>query len=479
MSEQPFDEIGQPTSSCMGVKTKTVAAIASNAWNINMNNGNINNNNNKTNTNRVRAISATSSKVYDIPLSSIIEAYDNCCANKRSATDCVRFYSSYEMQLVHLWQQICHGDYTPSPSTAFIVNKPVKREIFAAAFVDRVVHHWICMRIEPLIESHFMECGDVSMNCRKGHGCQVAVRRLDSIIKRVSGEYTRDAWVFKGDIQSFFMSMPKSLIWEIVSDFLEEHYHGEDKDCLLYLLRITIFNHPEEACIRKSPVSYWIGLPPNKSLFGSDPDRGMAIGNLPTQLLANFFATCLDLYIMKKLGYDGDYLRFVDDFAIVTVNLPKLKDDIPFIDHYLNEQMLLTLHPKKRYLQHYSKGIPFVGAVIKPGRIYISNRTRGNLYRCIHKYNGYARDGMAPFVAEKFIASLNSYFGLMIHYDTYGVRRKAIRMLEPVWWEYLYVKGHFEVIALKKKYRSHYIMKHAARDRMAVAKILMPELMTE
>jgi len=478
MSEQPFDEIGQPTSSCTEVKTKTVAAVASNAWNINMNNGNINNNN-KTNSNRVRAISATSSKVYDIPLSSIIEAYDNCCANKHSATDCVRFYSSYEMQLVYLWQQICYGYYQPAPSTAFIVNRPVKREIFAAAYIDRVVHHWICMRIEPLIEAHFMECGDVSMNCRKEHGCQVAVKRLDGIIRRVSLNYTRDAWVFKGDIQSFFMSMPKSLIWEMVSDFLEERYDKDDKDCLLYLLSITIFNHPEDSCIRKSPLSYWEGLPASKSLFGSDPDKGMAIGNLPTQLLANFLATCLDLYVMKHLGYDGNYLRFVDDFAIVTSDLQKLKHDIPPIEAYLKEQMLLKLHPKKRYLQHYSKGVPFVGAVIKPGRTYISNRTRGNLYRCIHRYNGYAKDGMAPMVAEKFVASLNSYFGLMIHYDTYGVRRKAIKMLDPEWWEYLYIRGHYEVVVLKKKCRNHYILKKAARKREVVGQLLTPELMQE
>lgn len=179
------------------------------------------------------------------------------------------------------------------------------------------------------------------------------------------------------------------------------------------------------------------------------------------------------------MGYDGNYLRFVDDFAIVTSDLQKLKHDIPPIEAYLKEQMLLKLHPKKRYLQHYSKGVPFVGAVIKPGRTYISNRTRGNLYRCIHRYNGYAKDGMVPMAAEKFVASLNSYFGLMIHYDTYGVRRKAIKMLDPEWWEYLYIRGHYEVVVLKKKYRNHYILKKAARKREVVGQLLTPELMQE
>lgn len=469
-------KLGSPLPFVRELRLREWLQIAANAWNINMNNGNINNNNNKTNTNRVRSLSATSSKVYDIPFSSIIEAYDNCCANKHTAPDCVRFYYSYEYQLVNLWNAICYRSYKPAPSSAFIVDRPVKREIFAAAFIDRVVHHWICMRIEPLIEEHFMAYGDVSMNCRKGHGCQVAVFRLDSIIKKVTDNYKGNAWIFKGDIQSFFMSMPKSVIWDIVYDFIEEKYNGNDKDCLLYLLSVTVFNHPEDGCVRKSPVSYWTGLPANKSLFGSDPDRGMGIGNLPTQLLANLFATCMDYFIMKILGYGSNYLRFVDDFTLVSSDFIQLKKDIPLINAYLKEQMLISLHPKKKYLQHYKNGVAFVGAVIKPGRIYISNRTRSNLYKCIYKFNQYARDGMAAMVAEKFVASLNSYFGLMRHYNTYGLRRKAVLLIDPLWWEFIYIRGHFEVVVLKKRFRQHYIMKYAARRPKEVARLLTPEL---
>ena len=83
---------------------------------------------------------------------------------------------------------------------------------------------------------------------------------------------------------------------------------------------------------------------------------------------------------------------------------------------------------------------------------------------------------MAAFFAEKFVASLNSYLGLMRHYNTYSLRRKTMTLLHPAWGEFIYFKGHFEVAVLKKRYRIHYILKKAARNRSEVGNMLTPEL---
>ena len=50
------------------------------------------------------------------------------------------FELDYEQNLVFLCEEINNGNYLPGNSIAFIVEKPVKREIFAADFRDRVVH---------------------------------------------------------------------------------------------------------------------------------------------------------------------------------------------------------------------------------------------------------------------------------------------------------------------------------------------------
>ena len=74
------------------------------------------------------------------------------------------------------------------------------------------------------------------------------------------------------------------------------------------------------------------------------------------------------------------YGRYVDDFVIVHEDkafLLGLKDRLK---EFIQRELAMTLHPKKVYLQHYTKGVKFIGAVIKPNREYIGNRTKGNLY---------------------------------------------------------------------------------------------------
>lgn len=451
MSEQLELFIGHPPGDEPG-KTKIADATASSSWNVNFNNGNVNTNN-RQNANRVRPLAATGNIIYDILLSSIFEASEDCARQKRTSTDCVEFYNDYQPALVRLWYSIIYGEYVPDFSKVFIRTYPVYREVFAAAFIDRVVHHWIALRIEPILESRFQTQGNVSKNCRKGEGCLSAISYLDGMIKEVSGHYTNDAYVFKDDIQSFFMSISKSLVWEMINLFVREKYKGDDMECLLYLLSITIFHCPQNKCIRRSPQSMWDKLPRDKSLFYNDPDRGLPIGNLPSQLLANFFASVFDHYMMDVLGLKH-YVRFVDDFCVVVNNPEEILGKVDLLDSFLKEQLLLRLHPKKLYFQHHSKGVLFVGAFIKPGRIYISNRVVGNTYNAVHKFNKIAESGFAYAHVDKFISTMNSYFGLMKHFASYNIRRKIAAMLLPEWWEYVYVEGHFEKFVLKNKYNT-------------------------
>ena len=247
------------------------------------------------------------------------------------------------------------------------------------------------------------------------------VQEVAAMMKDVSENYTRDAYVFKGDFANFIMSIDKAIMWEMIDDFVRGSYEGEDLDCLLYLLSVTIFHCPQDRCIRKSPMSAWEPLPKRKSLFFTDRSKGMAIGNLPSQLLANFVASAFDQW----LAHNGitHYRRFCDDFVIMTKDKDQLLRLIPQIDQYLDEQLRMSLHPDKRYIQHYTKGVKMVGAVIKPGRIYIANRTIGKFYDKIRYYNSLADDGLQAQYVERFVQTINSYFGMMIHYSTYNIRK--------------------------------------------------------
>lgn len=105
------------------------------------------------------------------------------CLRERLRTRCVE-----------LWREINAGTYRPSRSIAFIINKPVKREIFAADFRDRVVHHLIAHRLVPLLEEKFI---DDSYSTRKGKGTLYGIERVEEHIRLCSENYTRDCYILK------------------------------------------------------------------------------------------------------------------------------------------------------------------------------------------------------------------------------------------------------------------------------------------
>ena len=392
--------------------------------------------------------------IYDIPFASIFEAYRDCLRNKRGTNSYTRFTFSYEGQLVWLWERIRTRTYKPGYSYTFIVDQPVTREIFAASFIDRVVHHYIALRIEPLLDALFTEQGNVSKNCRKGEGNLKMVQEVAAMLAEVSENFTGDAYIFKGDFANFFMSIDKAVLWEMIDDFVRCHYEGDDLDCLLYLLNVTIFHSPQERCIRKSPIEKWKPLQKRKSLFHTERGKGMAIGNLPSQLLANFIASAFDEWLMKVQGITH-YRRFCDDFIIVTKDKVRLLELIPQMEHYLDEQLHMSLHPDKRYIQHYTKGVKMVGAVIKPGRIYIANRTRGKFYEKIAHYNRLADQGLQAEYVEKFVQTINSYLGMMVHYNTYNIRKHIGNdLILPKWARYLHFCTGWKKARVVNKYKT-------------------------
>ena len=73
----------------------------------------------------------------------LFQAYFDARKNKRNTINALAFEKHLEANLFALANEIIERKYTPKPSICFIVDKPVKREIFAADFCDRVIHHFI------------------------------------------------------------------------------------------------------------------------------------------------------------------------------------------------------------------------------------------------------------------------------------------------------------------------------------------------
>jgi RNA-directed DNA polymerase len=391
--------------------------------------------------------------LFDLPQSKIelvefFHAYFECRKNKRYTLNALAFEMDYESNLVQLYEEINNGTYLIGRSIAFIVDKPVKREIFAADFRDRVVHHLVIGKLNHLFEKQFIHD---SYSCRVGKGTHFGIQRIDRFIRQCSKNYTKDCYILKLDLQGFFMSINKNTLFTKLSQFIKEKYQQADKDLIIILCRQIIFNVPTKNCIIKGNKNDWDDLPETKSLFHSKPTCGLPIGNLTSQVFANFYMDSFDHFVKHdlKIRYYG---RYVDDFVIVHENKEYLKSLIQKFSEFLKSELQVTIHPNKIYLQHFTKGVKFLGVIIKPHRIYIANRTKGNFYLAIQQQNKIARHHK-PNNDEQaaFLSSMNSYLGILKHYKTYKLRKHMIRKHLSGWWEnYFYAKGYAKMVAKRK-----------------------------
>ena len=385
-----------------------------------------------------------------IDISELFEAYYDCRKNKRHTANALAFEMDYESKLINLCEEINNGVYTPGRSIAFIVEKPVKREIFAADFRDRVVHHLVVNKLNPHFEKQFIYD---SYGCRTDRGSHMGIKRVTRFIRKCSRNYQSPCYILKLDIEGFFMHINKDILFSRLLSFINKNYAAHDKDLIIELCEKIIFNNPTENCKIKGKKTDWNGLPLSKSLFHSAINCGLPIGNLTSQIFANFYLDSFDHYVKHDLQISY-YGRYVDDFVVVHNDKAYLKSLIPQMANFLNSMLGLNLHPRKIYLQSYEKGVSFLGSVIKPHRVYIASRTKGGFYDTIASWNKMIRNKkkLKPAEWDSFLSSINSYLGILKHYKTYKLRKKMLRQnLSACFYNYVYISGGYSKLVSKIK----------------------------
>lgn len=382
-------------------------------------------------------------------LESLFQAYFDCRKNKRNTMNALRFEMDYESNIIALRDELSSSTWHPGRSIAFVIDKPVKREIFAADFRDRVVHHWLINQLNPLFEKTFIYDSYAS---RKGRGAHLGIARAAQFIRKCSLNYQRDCYVLKLDIMSFFIRINRRILWEGLRCFIGSHYNQSDKKLILEVARKIVENEPTSNCFIKGKRRDWQDFPKDNSLFYSRPHCGLPIGNLTSQVFANFYLNSFDHYIKHDLGVRF-YGRYVDDFILVHEDKALLKSLIPQMERFLQEELELELHPRKQYLQHYRKGIPFLGVILKPHCIYAGRRIKGNFYDAITKHNAVVKDHK-PTIDEQmaFLCSINSYLGILSHYQTYHLRKGMLKKhLSIWWWNLMFLSGGCAKLVAKQR----------------------------
>ena len=255
------------------------------------------------------------------------QAYLDARRHKRNRPYQMRFEAHLEENLETLCDALWNRTYQPLPSDCFIITDPKRREVFAAHFQDRIVHHLYFNYTHEMFERTFIED---SYSCIKGRGTHYGINRLRWHILKESRNYTRPCYVLKMDIRGYFMSINRQKLLSLCVESLEKmakHQVGKyrqtlweetvDMDFVRYLTKVIVLLNPTEQCQMIGSPSDWDELPHDKSLFHSPKGCGLPIGNLTSQLFSNVYLNRFDQFMKRELKCKH-YGRYVDDFYVVS-----------------------------------------------------------------------------------------------------------------------------------------------------------------
>ena len=268
-----------------------------------------------------------------------------------------------------------------------------------------MVHHLLFDYVSPIFERLFIYD---SYSCRKGKGTLKALERYEHHIRACSNNYTGNCYILQLDLKGYFMSIDKTRLYNIISSDLQRMRHRKgpygkrwddqvDFDFVDYLVKKILAHDPTKNVLRVGEASNWDGLPPSKSLFCQPKGIGLPIGDLTSQLFSNIYLNRLDQYCKRELK-----------------------------------------------CKHY-------GRYVLPLRRMLRRRTIWKFRRAMERLAARmgAPEVMSPGEVKAAMATINSYLGLLCHYDTYRIRRKA--MMRAEMYRYFDFTPRFTKAVMKKK----------------------------
>lgn len=266
-----------------------------------------------------------------------------------------------------------HGAYKP-----FTICDPKQRQIHKATVRDRLVHQAIVSAIEPLFEKRFIYD---SYSCRVGKGTHVGVTRLRLFLRRASCNNTKKVYALKCDVRQFFASIDHHVLMERIETVI-------DDEQTLELLRVILLSH------------------------GAEAGKGIPLGNVTSQLFANIYLHELDWFMKQILGVKH-YLRYCDDFVIISTDKDYLLSLIEPIRQFLSDKLKLELHPNKISIRSWNQGIDFLGYVVRPYTTSIRTKTKRRMMKRVDENN------------------VSSYLGICSHANGY----RLSQLVRTVAWE--------------------------------------------
>lgn len=333
-----------------------------------------------------------------IAFENLLRASRKAQRGKRFKKNVLDFNARREDELLLLHEQLKNRTYRPGGYHTFYITEPKKRLISAAPYRDRVVHHALCNVVEPLFERGFIR--DSYAN-RAGFGSHRALRRFVKFVRQYR-------YILQCDIQKYFPNIDHAILKTLVRRKIK------CPETLWLLDRIIDHSNPQQA-----PLLYFPG---DDLLTPLERRKGLPVGNLTSQLLANVYLDGFDHFVKEHLKIRA-YVRYVDDFALFGDDREELRAVRREIEAYL-AGLRLRIHPVKSQLFETRRGPSFLGFRVLPNQIRVRNDNLRRARRRLRAMQAAYSAGQMP-LAEVGNA-VRAWLGHLAHGDTWRLREKIL-----------------------------------------------------
>ncbi|MFN8348805.1 MAG: RNA-directed DNA polymerase [Spirosomataceae bacterium] len=300
----------------------------------------------------------------------------------KSAKAEVRNYQKgLDKNLMRLREELLAGAVSVGNYHYFKVYDPKERQICAAAFSERVLHHALMNVCHANFEKYQIHDSYAS---RLGKGTFAALKRAHSFQRKYR-------WFLKLDVRKFFDSIDH----EVLKALLLKRF--KEAGLLAVFAAIIDSYHTQSA-------------------------KGVPIGNLTSQYFANHYLAVGDHFIKETLGIEG-YVRYMDDMVLWSNDKTKLHQKGRQLSTFLGADLKLELKPF--CLNKVSAGLPFLGYLVYPFTVRLNRNSRD---RFVKKLNLYERNiTNAVWNQGDYQRHVLPLLSFVKHAESAGFRRKWLQ----------------------------------------------------
>ncbi len=308
-----------------------------------------------------------------ISLEDLFNAWKKFSKGKRSNPDVAKFELNLESNLFKIHEELLLKTWEPQPYIVFYIQDPKLRQIHKADVRDRVLYQAVYEKLNRVLDKTFIHD---SYSSRDYKGTHKGVKRFEEFSRKATDNYNNSAFVLKCDVKKFFDSIDHEILIKLIREKFP------DSSFLELIIKII-------------------------DSFEISPGKGLPLGNVTSQIFANIYLNELDQFV-KHILKAKYYIRYCDDFLIIESSREKLELYTRQLSNFLENYLLLNLHPQKVSIRKIIQGTDFLGYVSLPHYRVIRTSTKNRLLKRISFTN------------------MASYWGILMYCK--GERLKAIAL---------------------------------------------------